>query len=136
MDICEAIPEHLEPIVAGARARGVADAFELLGMDAILIDRRGRVLHSGANVARLMAPAAEIIEGRLVGCDPEADRVLQKLVAWAVAPGSGFDRITETIVDPQDGTPLLRLRAIHYSAVENDRYQLLSAILIVTRNAA
>ena len=44
----------LAPLLAGARARGVADGFEWLGLAAILLDDRGEVLHVNPRAVDLM----------------------------------------------------------------------------------
>ena len=42
----------LGPVLAGARARGVADAFELMDIAAVLVDGAGSVLHAGGRAER------------------------------------------------------------------------------------
>ena len=44
----------LAPLLAGARARGVADGFEWLGLAAVLLDDRGEVLHANCGAIELM----------------------------------------------------------------------------------
>ena len=44
----------LAPLLAGARARGVADGLELIGAAAALLDEQGEVLHVNARALGLM----------------------------------------------------------------------------------
>ena len=46
--------EPLAPLLAGARARGVADGLEWLGLAAVLLDDRGEVLHVNRGAVDLM----------------------------------------------------------------------------------
>ena len=46
----------LRPLLAGARARGMADAFELLGVAAVFIDEGGFALHINDRARRRLGP--------------------------------------------------------------------------------
>ena len=48
----KAVP--LAPLLAGARARGVADGLEWLGLAAVLLDDRGEVLHVNSGAIELL----------------------------------------------------------------------------------
>ena len=69
----------LAPLLAGARARGVADAFEWLGLAAILLDERGEVLHLSAGAVELICCVLAIRDQvlpptmNLDNADPECD---------------------------------------------------------------
>ncbi len=136
MDDREAFSDLFKPVVAGARARGVADAFELLGIDAILIDSTGRVLHAGRNVHRLLAPMAKIVEGHLLGCDPAADEALQRLIAAVIGVPGQPDEADKIVIRRDGERCALRIRAIRYPVGEDARYQLLRAVLVVTAGLA
>ncbi len=68
------------PIIAGARARGVADAFELLGEAAILLDFSGAVLHVGASARPLMGCALSVVSDHLAPAGPRSAPALQTLL--------------------------------------------------------
>ena len=78
-------PETLRPLLEGARARGLADAFELIGVPAVLIDTAGAVLHVGAGAAARMGASIAVASRHLVGADPASNRALQDVVAAALA---------------------------------------------------
>ena len=53
------------PLLAGARARGVADGLEWLGLAAVLLDDRGEVLHVNSGAVELMGEDLYLQGGRL-----------------------------------------------------------------------
>lgn len=132
MDDREAFSDVFAPVIAGARARGIADAFELLGMHAILIDAAGRVLHVSPAVHRLLAPAAEIVEDHLLGCDPAARDTLQRFISSVVGDSGRPDDADETIVRRDGDVCGFRIRAIRFPVDEEVRSQLLRAVLVVS----
>ena len=62
--------DSLAPLLEGARARGVADAFELCGQPAILMGGAGDVLHVGAAAQALLGEGLRLRAGRLAPRDP------------------------------------------------------------------
>lgn len=132
MDDLDSLSDVLGPLVAGARARGVADACELLGIAAVLIDGTGRVLHAGGRAHRALSPMVKIVEEHLVGADSQSNDALQHLVAQAIdvaATASGSDEIA---IRSEGGLCEIRIRALRFpSGIGNGR-QLLKAILIVS----
>jgi hypothetical protein len=85
MGAADLSPDILRPLLEGARARGMADAFELLGIPAVLIGAAGEVLHIGAAAETRMGGSAEVASRHLVGVDAASNRALQDLVAAALA---------------------------------------------------
>lgn len=76
------------PIIAGARARGVADAFELLGEAAILLDFSGAVLHVGASARPLIGCAVSIVSDHLAPANARSAAALQGLLEAGLAEGA------------------------------------------------
>ena len=114
----------LKPIVAGARARGVADGLELLGVGAVLIDPIGGVLHVGGRGLRMMAGFMRVVGTHLVAERPGDDRLIAGLVGSAIAgrptpagirlgglAGEPFLTL-RALVFPDDEGPAQRLRAV------------------------
>ena len=93
-------PTPLAPLLAGARARGVADGLELIGAAAALLDEQGEVLHVNARAMRLMGEALFLADQRLRARDRAADETLAAAigstlrygVASRVAVGEGSGR--------------------------------------------
>jgi hypothetical protein len=69
--------ESLPPLLAGARARGMADAFELLGLAAIFLDEDGEALHVTARARGLLGGALFLTGERLKAAPAAADAALQ-----------------------------------------------------------
>ena len=119
----------LGPIMAGARARGVADALELVGIAAVLIDRSGRVLHCGPRAQRALAPLMRVAGQHLLGADGRINDQVGRFLA-RVVEGSGAEPVAEEI-RAEDGSSPTRLRAMRLPANEPEAIQLLHSIVIV-----
>lgn len=124
----EAWVEVLGPLLAGARARGVADALDLVGMSAILLDATGCVLHASGRAVRAIGPLMRIVEDHLVGHDAATNDALQDLIAGAVERGGS--RQTARFCD-SEGRVRLFVRALDFPAGLADQPQLLCSVLIV-----
>lgn len=59
-----------QALIAGAWARGLADAFSLLGLPAVFLDAEGRVLHAGREALAHFGPFLAVEGRRLVVADP------------------------------------------------------------------
>jgi hypothetical protein len=111
----------LAPVLAGARARGMADALELLGVAAILIDECGLALHVNARARSLLGPQLRVDAGRLRASEGELDMAIGVALESAVigvAPanigfavnsrGAAGVKIVPVVVEPDDSFQLLR----------------------------
>ncbi len=119
----------LGPIMAGARARGVADALDLIGIAAVLIDRSGRVLHCGPRAERALAPFARVVGHHLLGADARIDDQVGRFLARSV-DGSSSEPAAE-VIRGEDGSSRTRLRALRFPAAEHEAVQLLHSIVII-----
>ena len=121
--------ERLLPVLAGARARGMADALEALGVAALMLDRAGLVLHASSHAARLIgvhaARGLSLTADTLIVADSDANRALQAAIAVAVGEDSGE---AQRIDVEKTGISLI-VRPI--PCAETDCYQLLRALVIV-----
>ena len=117
----------LGPLLAGARARGVADGFAWLGFAAILLDDRGEALHVSAGAAELMGEALYLEAGRLRARDRVADlglsEAMRDVLTLAVA--------RNVRLVGSDGETWVHLAPMH--ADEDDPYQLLRAVALLRR---
>ena len=122
-----AIAPPLAPLLAGARARGVADGFAWLGLAAILLDDRGEALHVNPGAVELMGDALYLEEGRLRARDRVADLGLSEAI-----------RDVLTLSTPRT----VRLAApegemwVHLAPMpveQDDCYQLLRAVALLSR---
>lgn len=121
--------EGLAPLLAGARARGIADAFELLGMAAILIDSSGSVLHVGEAAMQLLGADIAIVSRHIIGATKASNRALQHLVASAI---SGEDEVTvKPVVMAREGRSPLVVRALPIPGAQGDSMQLLKAVILL-----
>lgn len=118
----------LAPVIAGARARGVADAMDLLGLGAVLIDRTGKVLHVSASGKRVMGGWMRIVEGHLVAERPVDNLAIQALVEASI----GAERsVSEVGLASEDGLRTLAMRTLRLPADEGTA-QALQAIIVLT----
>jgi hypothetical protein len=118
-------PETLRPLLEGARARGLADALELIGVPAVLIDGAGAVLNVGAAATARMGPCVGVASRHLVGADPACNQALQDLIAAALA---GKEKTAELRVSGAAGG--LCVRAIPMPDGWANPYQLLKAVIV------
>jgi hypothetical protein len=118
-------PETLRPLLEGARARGLADAFELMGIPAVLIDTAGAVLHVGAGAAAQMGTSIAVASRHLVGVDPTSNRAVQDVVAAALA---GETKTVELQVAGVRGG--LSMRGVPMPRGWENPYQMLKAAIV------
>ena len=83
-----AAPDALVPLLAGARARGMCDAFDLLGLGVVLIDEAGMVLHANGEARRLTGAHLGFAGGHLVAAGQDGTRAIQALIAAALEGGT------------------------------------------------
>jgi hypothetical protein len=120
--------QALRPVMEGARARGVADAFELVGQGAILIDPTGAVLHAGLAALRLMADDLSVQSGHLVAQTATANQAIQDLMVALLDQGAREESI---VISRSDGLPSLQIRGFAFAPGVQNPYQLLAAVLLV-----
>ena len=120
--------EVLAPIIAGARARGIADAFQMLGEAAILLDFSGYVLHVGEGAEPLLGCALSITSNHVTPTSRRSAEELQALLEAGLAdPGPG--RLETDLLCAQEGMRQ-RVRLYHVNNSSDPR-QLLSAVLVL-----
>lgn len=117
----------LRPLFAGARARGVADGLELIGVGAVLIDATGRVLHAGGRAHRIMSGWLRVVEDHLVAVRPGDDRAIAGLIGSAIA---GRPTPSGIRLGGLAGEPSLQLRALMFPG-DGDLAQRLHAVILV-----
>jgi hypothetical protein len=121
-------PESLRPILAGARARGMADAFELLGLPAIFLDDDGGALHVSATAKRVIGGALVLNGGRLKAASAADDAALQAAMEAALA---GREAGAEPIViESGSPRPNMSLRFLSVSG-QDESAQLLRVVVLI-----
>jgi hypothetical protein len=122
--------EPLAPLLAGARARGMADAFALMGLAAIFVGESGRALHVNARAENLFDGALALRDGRLIAIDKEVDRALGDALdsASAAARRPSADQV---ILVRRGARGDLTARILPVEAEGEDRFQLLKAVVIL-----
>lgn len=121
------ISAMLPPLLAGARARGLCDAFNLLGKAAILIDAAGMVLHANPAASALLGPELALTAGHLVARDAEFTRAIQALIGMGLA-GQAAEPL---LVARDNGAPMLAIRVLALPKGNDDSCQLLKAVLLL-----
>jgi hypothetical protein len=117
----------LAPLLAGARARGVADGFEWLGLAAILFDDRGEALHVNPRAVDLMGEEMFLIAGRLRARDAVADAALGAAIRRALAGGAS----SRVSISLGDGRGRVCARVAAMESVDDDPFQLLRGVAIL-----
>jgi PAS domain-containing protein len=117
----------IAPLLAGARARGLAEAFEMLGVAAILIAADGDVLFANSEAQALFGPDLKLVGERLTTGDDVSQRALRRMMDAALR---GPRRSGEMLVQ-RAGQPALRLRATPVASADADPYQLLKAVILI-----
>jgi hypothetical protein len=119
--------EYLSPLLAGARARGMADAFELLGKAAVLVGETGITLHVNRIAKDMMGSALAVVSRHLIGATPSANSALQALIADAVAGRSGGS----VSLPRGEGRLPLVVEALPITGAADDPSQILKAIVTI-----
>jgi hypothetical protein len=120
-------PPPLGPLIAGARARGVADGFAWLGLAAILIDDRGEALHVNAGAVEVMGETLFLEGGRLKARDPVVNLGLCEAIGDAITLGVARN----LRVSGPDGETWVHVAPMPIA--EEDPYQLLRAVALLSR---
>jgi hypothetical protein len=129
------ISAPLAPVLAGARARGMADAFELLGVAAAFIDECGFALHINDHARRLLGPQLWVDDGRLRAADPDMDEALGAAIESALAADAS-DRTATNIAFASDSRGAVGVKVLPVIAEAHDRFQLLKAVVIIEKLGA
>jgi len=117
----------LGPLLAGARARGVADGFAWLGLAAILIDDRGEALHVNPGAVELMGETLYLESGCLRARDPRTDLAL----ADAICDALTLCEARNVRLDGPGGEIWVHIAPM--AADADDPYQLLRAVVLLSR---
>ena len=119
-------------MLAGARARGVADGLELIGAAAALLGEEGEVLHVNARALRLLGGDLLLAGRRLRARNRAADLTLSAAIHSTlrdqVASGVSLSEGEEV-----DG---FRVRIMPVAAESGDSFQLLRAVAIFEPGAS
>jgi len=123
----KAIRTPLAPLLAGARARGVADGLELIGAAAALLDEQGEVLHVNARAMRLMGEGLFLADQRLRARDRAADESL----AAAIGSTLRYGVASRVAVGEGSDEGVLGVRVLPVAAQGDEPFQLLRAVAIL-----
>ena len=117
----------LAPVLAGARARGFADALQWLGVAAVLFDKNGEALYINEFARARLCDGLYVDAGRLRADDADLDAALQGLILRAVTAGEG-GRVTIPQRGESAGTTV---RVGAFDNAGDERFQLLKAVAIL-----
>lgn len=123
--------DALQPLLAGAHARGMADAFELAGVAAVMIDAQGMVLHAGAPARDLFGPELRLEYDHLVSGDAESTCAIQTMIAAALGPGEA----PAPVLVPRAGRLPFRLHARRVPGASGNVCQMLKLLIIIEEAA-
>ena len=120
----------LPPLLAGARARGLCDAFDLLDLAAVFFDKAGMVLHANASAHSVMAPELVLASGHLIAINADATRAIQAEIAAGLA---GKATGKPLLIEGGKGAKGLALKAMALPRDKDDSCQLLKVIVLLER---
>lgn len=118
--------DAMAPVIAGARARGIADAFEMLGEGAILLDFSGSVLHVGLAAKPMLGCGLTIAGGHVVATSRKGAQALQRLLEAGLADDA--PRMLEADLLCAEEGMRQRVRMVRAPV---DAYQLLASVLVL-----
>jgi hypothetical protein len=117
----------LAPLLAGARARGVADGLELMGAAAALLDEQGEVLHLNARALSLLGDDLVLADGHLRARDRAVDRTLAAAIDSTLR-----DQVASRVaLGDEARADGLGVRIVPVTADADDSFQLLRAVAIL-----
>lgn len=119
----------LEPLLAGARARGMVEAFDLAGFGAILLDGQANVLFASPRARSLMADMVRIARQQLVGETSATNRLVQRCIQQALSGGG--HRTEAVLAEAGRNSKYLKIRAVCVPGAETDPMQLAKAVLLL-----
>jgi len=117
----------LAPLLAGARARGVADGLEMIGAAAALLDEQGEVLHLNARALSLLGDHLVLAGGRLRA----RDRALDQTLAAAIDSSVRRQIASRVALGDAGSAGGLGVRIMPVTAEADDAFQLLRAVAIL-----
>lgn len=123
---------RMSAVLAGARARGVADAFDVLGIAAVLIDAEGAALHINRQAAACMGSHLGICARQLVTASFDSNAALQQALDCVLAGGSATS--LRIVSDSVGGDTILHFFALLQAM--DDPYQMLKAVIVLEQATA
>lgn len=125
----KALRPPLAPLLAGARARGVADGLEWMGVAAVLLDDRGEALHVNAGAQACLGQGLYVEDGRLRASDVAADAALAAGIRQLVE--TGVAGAVDIPAPADSGRAAIRVRIEGLDTVGDDPYQLLRGVAVL-----
>ena len=117
----------LAPLLAGARARGVADGLELLGAAAALLDEHGDVLHVNARAVGMMGEELFVSGQRLRAAGKQVDESL----AAAITSSLRQRVVLRVALSERPEGRVSAVRIVPVAAEGEEAFQLLRAVAIL-----
>lgn len=118
---------QMAAVLAGARARGVADTLDLLGIAAILVDADGIALHVNRLAGTFMGAGLGICARQLVAATYDDNARLQQALDWVLANGGAksLRLANETSVNG------VTVQVLAMPPTADDSFQLLKAVILL-----
>ena len=119
---------RLAPVLEGARARGVADAFAMAGQAAILLGGAGEVLHACADARSLLGAGLRLKDGRLVAGD-EGDLGLARRLGDVLEGESGL--CAPGLTRSAAGGGIMRVRVLSFAGGNANPVKLWKSVVLL-----
>lgn len=118
----------LRPMLAGARARGIVDGFEMMGYGVALLGDSGKVLHASDRACALLRSLASVTSDHLVGESDEVNGAIEGLIGALLA---GAGEASAILADPALGRRV-RLRLVQFPQTPDAPDPLLKGVLAIS----
>jgi hypothetical protein len=119
--------DPLRPLLAGAHARGMADALEMAGIAFLMVDAQGMVLHAGPAARALMGADLRIEFDHLVAASGEATCAIQSMVMAGLSQGEAPQPLR---LARGEGAPLI-LTVRRVPGAAGNVYQMLKLLILI-----
>lgn len=123
--------DPLRPLLAGAHARGMADALEMAGIAFLMVDAQGMVLHAGPAARALMGADLRIEYDHLIAASGEATCAIQSMVMAGLGQGEAPEPLR---LARGEGPPLI-LTVRRVPGAAGNVYQMLKLLILIEQAA-
>lgn len=124
--------EVLAPMLAGAHARGLADAFEMMGYGVVMLDASGRVLFASERARKDGQGVFRIASDHVLGASAHINGILSRLISGGFE-NQWIDVTTEDVAGAgaEEAGRQVALQCLRGPSGEDREIQLLDKIVLV-----
>ena len=114
-----------------AQARGMADAFDVAGMAAFLLDRQGQVIRMNTAAEMILGRGVRIVDKRLMADDHKTSNAVGRLIFQAISGSGDGSKVMPPVSVSRAGQQPLVVYALPLAGVIRDMLSAPRAMVIV-----